>query len=169
MFNKIVKYALEYYFKSKRELMKKTYNRILPIGDYVSDRWDKAKFYGFGKDSSVYDSCLILGQVVVGNNTWVGPFTILDGSGDLLTIGSNCNISAGAQIYTHDTVAKVTSNGEIRTAETKIGNNCYIGPNVIIQAGVTIGNNAVIGANSFVNKDIPSYSKAYGTPARVMQ
>ena len=45
----------------------------------------------------------------------------------------------------------------------------YIAPNVIIQKGITIENKVIIGANSFVNKDIPSNSKAYGTPIKIKE
>ena len=54
-------------------------NRVLPIGDYISDRWEKAKYLGFGENSSIYDSSLVLGTVQVGKDCWIGPFTILDG------------------------------------------------------------------------------------------
>jgi len=108
--------------------------------------------------------------VSVGENTWIGPFTILDGSGGELVIGSNCSISAGVQIYTHDTVARTLSGGvsPIEKASTHIGSNCYIGPNAIIQKGVRIGDGVIIGANSLVNRDIPSNTKAFGTPCRVV-
>ncbi len=97
-------------------------------------------------------------------------FTILDGSGGGLSIGSHCSISAGVQIYTHDTVNRSLSGGtaKIDTAPTRIGSNCYIGPNTVIAKGVTIGDNVVIGANSLVNKDIPSGKKAFGTPCRIV-
>lgn len=152
---------------TERNNIKKSFNRVLPIGDYISDRWEKAKYCGFGKGTSVYDSSLILGNVIVGEDTWIGPFTLLDGSGGVLEIGSNCNISAGVQIYTHDTVDRVINNNEIERANTKIGNNVYIGPNTIITKGVSIGEYVVIGANSFVNKNIPNNSKAFGTPVEI--
>ena len=150
----------------KRDKVKKEFHRILPIGDYISDRWEKAQYCGFGEGSSVYDSSLILGNVIVGTNSWIGPFTLLDGSGGKLEIGNNCNISAGVQIYTHDTVERVIHNQEIQKADTKIGNNVYIGPNAIITKGIVIGNYVVIGANSFVNKDIKSNTKVFGSPAK---
>jgi len=150
----------------RRDKVKKDFNRVLPIGDYISDRWEKAKFLGFGDNSSIYDSSLVLGNVKVGKNCWIGPFTILDGSGGKLVIGDNCDISAGVHIYTHDTVDRVINNKEITQANVIIGNNCYIGPNVIIQKGIIIGDYVVIGANSFVNKNIPSNSKVVGIPAR---
>ena len=152
----------------KREKVKKRFNRVLPIGDYLSDRWEKAKYLNFGEGSSIYDSSLVLGDVKVGKNCWVGPFTLLDGSGGQLVIGDNCDISAGVQIYTHDTVDRVINNKEIAKGDVTIGDNCYIGPNVVIQKGISIGNYVVIGANSFVNKDIPSHSKVAGTPAKTI-
>jgi acetyltransferase-like isoleucine patch superfamily enzyme len=152
---------------TKREEMKKDFHRILPIGDYISDRWEKAKYCGFGEGTSIYDSSIVLGNVVIGKSTWIGPNTILDGSGGVLQIGDNCDISAGVQIYTHDTVDRVINNKEIQKADTKIGNNVYIGPNTIISKGIIIGNFVVIGANSFVNKNISNNTKVFGCPARV--
>lgn len=57
-------------------------NRSLPFADLLFDRWERAKMLGFGEGTSVYDSAYIFGDVKVGKNTWIGPFTILDGSGD---------------------------------------------------------------------------------------
>ena len=90
-------------FFSLRDKKKKKFNRVLPFGDYFSDRWEKAKYLGFGEGSSVYDNVVVIGNVKVGKNTWIGPNVILDGSGGL-EIGSNCSISAGVQIYSHDSV-----------------------------------------------------------------
>lgn len=145
------------------------WDRSLPFADYLVDRWEKAERLGFGDGSSIYDSALVLGQVEVGKNTWIGPFTVLDGSGGL-EIGDTCSISAGVQIYTHDTVAWATSGGiaSVAKAPVRIGNNCYIGPNVIISKGVSIGDGCIIGANSFVNKSIPSKMRAWGTPCKLI-
>ena len=147
----------------------KEHHRFLSLPDYFIDRWEKARLMGFGEGSSVYDSCLVLGDVIVGKNVWIGPYTILDGSGGGLTIGDNCDICAGVQIYTHSTVNRVINHGETEKAPVKIGNNVYIGPNVIISMGCQIGDRVVIGANSFVNKDIPANSKAFGTPAKIIE
>lgn len=146
------------------------FNRSLPFGDYIVDRWEKARKLGFGEGASIYDSALLLGDVEVGRNTWIGPFTVLDGSGGL-KIGEHCSISAGVQIYTHDTVKWAVSGGvhSPERAPVRIGNRCYIGPNVIISKGVTIGDGCVIGANSFVNCDIPEKNKAWGTPAHIVK
>ena len=149
--------------------VREEWGRSLPFADYIVDRWKKASELGFGTGSSIYDSSLVLGDVNVGKNTWIGPFTVLDGTGKL-EIGDNCSISAGVQIYTHDTVKWAISGG-VEPAEqspVRIGSNTYIGPDVLISRGVTIGDRCVIGAKSFVNRDIADGKKAWGTPAKVI-
>lgn len=163
LFQKII----DIFLKERKSVMNK-YNRVLPFGDYINDRWEKAKILGFGEGTSVYDNVVVLGNVKVGENSWIGPNVVLDGSGKL-EIGSNCSISAGVQIYSHNSIDWAVSGGEkeYTYAETIIGDNCYIGPNVIIQKGITIGTGSIVGANSLVNIDIPNKSKAYGTPIQI--
>jgi acetyltransferase-like isoleucine patch superfamily enzyme len=155
-------------FQILRKEKKEKYNRVLPFGENFVDRKEKAEFLGFGKGTTIYDSAIVLGDVIVGENTWIGPNVVLDGSGGL-EIGTNCSISAGVQIYSHDSVKWALSGGveKYDYAKTIIKDNCYIGPNVIIEKGVVIGNGCIIGANSFVNKNIPDNSKAFGTPVRI--
>lgn len=162
LFNKIKEL-----FAFKRKEMKVNYNRVLPLNELLTDRWEKAQFLGFGKGTSIYDSAIVLGDVKVGENTWIGANTVLDGTGKL-EIGSNCSISIGVQIYSHDTVEWAISGGEkpYKYQKTIIGNNCYIGPNTIISKGITIGEETIIGANSFVNKSFPKGSKIAGNPAK---
>jgi acetyltransferase-like isoleucine patch superfamily enzyme len=154
-------------FKTLRDTKKRKYNRVLPFGDYFTDRWEKAKYLGFGEGTSIYDNVVVIGDVKVGKNTWIGPNVILDGSGGL-EIGDNCSISAGVQIYSHDSVKWAISGGieKYEYKKTIIGNNCYIGPNTVIAKGVKIGNGVIIGANSFVNRNIPDNSKIAGNPVK---
>jgi len=152
-----------------RRRLHEQYRRTLPFGEYVVDRWEKARELGFGDGASIYDSSVVIGEVTVGRQTWIGPFTLLDGSGGL-SIGEYCSISAGVQIYTHDTLEWALSGGQASAvrAPTRIGNRCYVGPNVVIARGVSIGDGCVIGANSFVRDNIPAGSKAVGSPCRVI-
>lgn len=152
-----------------RDEVKARWKRSLPFADELFDRWERARYLGFGEGASVYDQSLVLGDVAVGDNTWIGPYTVLDGRGGL-SIGSYCSISAGVQIYSHDTVKWALTGG--RAAEerspTRIGNCVYIAPMCIVAHGVSIGDHSVIGANSFVREDVPPFSIAVGTPARVV-
>ena len=155
------------FISRKRNLLKQQYNRVLPLNELLTDRWEKAKYLGFGEGTSVYDSSTLFGEVKVGKNTWIGPFTVLDGSGGL-DIGDNCSISAGVQIYSHDSIEWAVSGGKAPYVyeKTSIGNNCYIGPNTIIAKGIIIGNNVVVGANSFVNRSLETGKKFAGNPVK---
>lgn len=145
------------------------FSRSLPLADTLLDRWERAKTLGFGEGSNIYDSSMVLGNPKVGKNCWVGPCTLLDGSGGL-EISDYCTISAGVHIYTHDNVKQTLSSGKypIERAPVSIGKNVYIGPNAVISKNVIIGDYSVLGAFSFVNKSIPAYSIAVGQPAKVI-
>ena len=149
--------------KVERNNIYSKYKRHVSVNDLLSDRWETAKFYGFGQGSSCYNNVLIIGNVKVGKNVWIGPNVVLDGSGGL-EIGDYVSISSGVHIYTHDTVSWSNSLGKKpkETKSTKIGHGVYIGPNSIIQMGLNISDKAIIGSLSFVNKDIPENGKWLG-------
>lgn len=50
-----------------------------------------------------------------------------------------------------------------------IGNNVWLGAQVVVLPGVHIGDNSVIGAGSIVTKDIPANVIAVGNPCRVLR
>jgi acetyltransferase-like isoleucine patch superfamily enzyme len=156
-------------YNALREHGRQQWNRDLPFWELVFDRWEHAKELGFGEGASVYHSCHVLGDVSVGPRTWVGPNTVLDGSGGL-KIGRNCSISAGAQIYSHHTVAWALSDGVepyVRAA-TEIQDCCYIGPHAVVSMGVVVGHHSVIGAHTLVNRSVEPYSVVYGVPGRTV-
>jgi acetyltransferase-like isoleucine patch superfamily enzyme len=110
------------------------------------------------------------GNVKIGVNVWIGPFSVIDGEYDKVELGDNVNVSSGAQIVTHDTVKRCLTGGEFKLIEhapTIIGNNVYIGTNAVILKGCTIGDNCVIAAGAVVkeNSVIPAYSLVVGVPA----
>ena len=145
--------------------MRESLERDLPLEELLGDRWERAQRLGFGTGSSIYQSSYVYGDVSVGEESWIGPLTLLEGSGGL-SIGSHCSISAGTHIYTHDSVRWALSGGSAKyeRAPVHIGDCCHIGANVVILKGVTIGHHAVIGASSLVNKDVAPYTIAVGSP-----
>jgi len=48
-----------------------------------------------------------------------------------------------------------------------IGDDCWLGANVVVLLGVSISKGAVVGANAVVTKDFPEYSVSTGVPAKV--
>ena len=73
---------------------------------------------------------------------------------DSVQIGSHCSI------YSVSTIDK-------REGRITLKKNCKIGSHSVVMPGVTVGENAIIGAFSFVNKDIPKNTMAFGVPAKV--
>ena len=93
---------------------------------------------------------------------------MLDGSGGRLEIGRSCSISAGAQIYTHDTVRWALTGGVAprHEAPVEIGDCCHIGGQSMILAGVSIGTRSVVAANSVVTRSVDGETIVGGSPAR---
>jgi acetyltransferase-like isoleucine patch superfamily enzyme len=95
--------------------------------------------------------------------------TILDCS--LVTIGNRCMFGPNVSIFAATHESEVQSRREeIEYARpVVIGDDCWIGGNVVILPGVKIGTGCTVGAMSVVSKDIPDFSVAMGQPARVVK
>jgi acetyltransferase-like isoleucine patch superfamily enzyme len=112
--------------------------------------------------------CWFIGSPKIGDGTWIGLFTLIDGSGGL-EIGRNCDISSGVHLYSHTSVKRCVSGRKFESVErepTKIGNNVFIGANSIVQMGSNIGDGAVIAAGSSVKGIVPSGKIFGGQPAK---
>ena len=146
---------------------KKQFNRSLPFNDEIFSRWERAKKLGFGEGASLYDSSYVFGDVKVGKDTWIGQFTIIDGSGGLI-IGEGCTISAGVHIYTHDNIKQTLLGKDypIDRKSVSIGDRTYIGPQSIVGKGVSIGSRCILGANSFLNCKMEDNTVYAGNPAK---
>lgn len=109
----------------------------------------------------------VVGEPTIGEGTWIGAFTVVDGSGGL-SIGRGCDISSGAHIYTHSSVKRCVSGREypvVERAPVTIGDHVFVGANATVSMGVTIGDHAVVGAGAVVTKDVPAYTVVTGVPA----
>ncbi|WP_370637009.1 DapH/DapD/GlmU-related protein [Methanothermobacter sp. K4] len=97
----------------------------------------------------------------LGVKTDIGAFTYINARygvtlGDHVQIGSHCSI------YSESTI-------DNKKGPVKIGRNARIGSHSLIMPGVEIGENSVIGAFSFVNRNIPADTLAYGVPVRIIR
>lgn len=144
------------------------FNRINPFVENLFDWKQKGEKLFPGKNITIYDTCSIVGDVEIGENTWIGPYTAIDGGGGV-KIGSNCSISTNVNIVSHDTVKWALSGGKhpYEYAPIAIGDNCFIGTGAFIGKGVKIGSHCLIGAGAVVTEDIPDNSIALGVPAKV--
>lgn len=105
----------------------------------------------------------------IGNYNYVGMYSYLNH----VKMGNYCSISGyvtiGAMEHDYNGVSTSTflnKNG-YNDRQTTIGNDVWIGAQTVVRQGISIGDGAVIGANTFVNKDIPPYAIAFGSPVKI--
>jgi len=133
-----------------------------PWWEHVSEGRIKARYISpfsiILHDNGVYP--------LIGRGTWIGHFTIIDGSQGL-TIGESCDISCGVHIYTHTTHKRCVLGKPKEVKPVKIGNHVFIGPNSVISMGCQIGDHAMIAPLSFLNANtkVPAYAFYAGIPA----
>lgn len=157
-------------YKLLRQETKVKYNRINPFIEDLTDWKERGEFYfGPGLNITVYNSSTISGNVKVGKNTWIGPYTALDGGVNGLSIGEFCSIASGVNILTHDSVKWALSGGicDYEHEPVSIGNCCFIGTNTIITKGVNLGNHCLVGANAVLTRSFPDFSIVLGNPAKL--
>ena len=156
--------------RDRRDFMQKSYNRVLPSGEVIYNRFDKARDLGFGEGSSVYDTSVIMGDIKVGAHVWIGPYTLVEGATEDVEIGDYVTLDSGVMVYTHDSTKYYVSGGKnpFESGPVKIGSYTVIGTMSIINCGVTIGSHCVVAANSFVNTDIPDCTIVAGNPAKAI-
>ena len=114
--------------------------------------------------------------VKVGKGTKIAATVDIDMSApELITIGKNVWVTRGVMLLCHQRdlshyeVGKPVMDCPLKYAPIVIDDGAHIGIGAIIMPGVTIGEGAIIGAGSVVTKDVPPYSIAVGTPAKVIK
>jgi len=91
----------------------------------------------------------------------IGAFTYINAKSgvtikDFVQIGSHCSI------YSVSTI-------DNKAGKIIIKENAKIGTHSTIMPGITIGKNALVGAHSFVDKDIPDNTIAFGVPIKIIR
>lgn len=109
-------------------------------------------------------------NVTLGDNFYANFNLIILDCG-LVSIGHRVLFGPSVSIYaaTHEVGVQSRRDGVEYAGPVTIGDDCWIGGNTSIMAGVTIGKGCTIGAGSVVTKDVPPFSVAVGSPARVIK
>ena len=129
--------------------------------------------FTLGDYSTVEDFSTInngVGPVHIGNNSRIGMGNVVIGPvtiGNNVILAQNIVMSGLNHNYT-DVAIPIYLQGETVAAIT-IEDDCWIGANVVITAGVTIGKHSVVAGGAVVTKSVPPYSVAVGNPARVIK
>jgi acetyltransferase-like isoleucine patch superfamily enzyme len=91
------------------------------------------------------------------------PITI----GDRTLVGPNCSFYSGT--HPLDPFLRNGIKGPEFGGAIVVGEDCWLGGNVIMLPGVTIGRGCTVGAGSVVTKDVPDFHVVAGNPARIIR
>ena len=109
-------------------------------------------------------------NIVLGKNVFINSNCyFMDGA--KITVGDNVFIGPSCGFYkaNHPLDYQTRNQGIEQALPILIGNNVWLGGNVIVLPGVKIGDGCVIGAGSVVTKDIEANSIATGVPCKVIK
>jgi acetyltransferase-like isoleucine patch superfamily enzyme len=128
----------------------------------IPKRWNPV-FIGYG---TIIEEDSEMEYLTIGEGTWIGHYVIIEAMNEMLTIGKQCVIANGVQIYTHDTSERTTKKGRKERGPVYIEDCVQIGAGAIILCGVRIGHNSIVGAGAVVTKKVPPNSIVKGVPAK---
>ena len=129
--------------------------------------------FNIGNYSTIEDFTTInngVGAVYIGNNSRVGLGNVIIGP---VTIGNNVILAqniviSGLNHNYKDVDIPIYLQGET-VALITIEDDCWIGANVVITAGVTIGKHSVVAGGAVVIKDVPPCCVVVGNPAKIVK
>lgn len=107
----------------------------------------------------------------IGKHCYLQPWNFGTEPKDIY-FGNNVHVASGVAFINHDVSVfmlrymEPETKFKAKTGEIHIGDNVFIGADVILLYGVHIGNNVVIGAGSIITKDIPDNVVAVGSPCK---
>ena len=171
----------ELYYANNEELIKERvkakdlcyeYNNLKPSQEKERKELLK-KLLGNTKENFLIEQPFICDygyNIEIGENFYANHnLTILDCN--KVKFGDNVFIAPNCSFYTagHPLDVETRNKGLEYAKPIEVGNNVWIGGNVVILPGVKIGDNAVIGAGSVVTKNIPSNVLAVGNPCKVIR
>lgn len=118
-------------------------------------------------------------QIVIKNNVSFGDFCHVGATnyieiGNDVLFGSRCYVTDHNHgIYSGEKISDLSVPPRERCLtldkQVVIGDNVWIGDNVVVLPDVKIGKASIIGANAVVTKDVPEYTMVVGIPARVIK
>lgn len=109
-------------------------------------------------------------ELTMGNDCTVNSYAVLHGK---ITVGSHVSIAPGAKLFgenhNFDRIDIPFKRQGNRSEGIVVGDDVWIGADVVITDGVKVGSHVVLGAGAVVTRDIPDYALAAGNPARVIR
>jgi len=129
------------------------------------------------KESSfIHPQASITGNVIIGENVYIGPGAAIRGDWGQIIIEDGCNVQENCTIHMFPGTTTILKKGAhighgAIIHGGIIGENCLIGMNSVIMDDVEIGKESIVGALSFVaaKTEIPERSLLVGNPAKIIK
>jgi len=135
---------------------------ILKSGVKIGNGTHIKNYVELREDTIIGENCIIdsrvssSGNCKVGNNVTVRYDSIL---------ARKVEIGDGTYICPRVMTNNLNSENE-QIGGARIGKNCFVGTNAVLQYGISIEDNVIIGSMAFVNKDCQANSTYIGIPAK---
>ena len=122
-----------------------------------------------GVNVNIEQHAMLTSSMRIGNNSGIGIDAKIHGR---VEIGDNVMMGPNVVIYTTNHTfdrldIPMCQQGFSKQKPVIIGNDVWIGGQVIILPGTHIGDGAIIGAGAVVSKDVPNYAVVAGNPAKI--
>lgn len=134
-------------------------------------------YVSIGKKSNLHPTVVLRhpSNIIIGHHCLINHNNVLQ-SGKLnakIIIGNYVQTGPNVMMFAYNHGTELNGvpmiNQPYYESDIIIGDDVWIGAGTVITAGVKIGKGSVIGSNSTVTKDIPEFSIAVGSPAKVIK
>ncbi len=124
----------------------------------------------------VHPQAAVTGNVIIGQNVYIGPGAAIRGDWGQIIIEDGCNVQENCTIHMFPGVTVLLKEGAhighgaiIHGA--CIGRNTLIGMNAVVMDNVIVGDNCIVGALTFVAADsvIPDRKVVVGNPSKIVK
>ncbi|PHN30598.1 Vat family streptogramin A O-acetyltransferase [Pseudomonas sp. ICMP 561] len=141
-------------------------NPNIIVGDYT--------YYDDPEDSENFERNVLYHFPFIGDKLIIGKFCALARGTKFIMNGANHKISGIStypfQIFGNGWEKVTPEPGDLPyKGDTVVGNDVWMGYDVLVMPGVTIGDGAIISSRSVVVGDVPAYSVVGGNPAKVLK
>ncbi|MBN9293047.1 MAG: gamma carbonic anhydrase family protein [Flavobacteriia bacterium] len=126
--------------------------------------------------SFIHPQAAVTGNVIIGENVYVGPGAAIRGDWGKIIIEDGCNVQENCTIHMFPGTTTILKKGAhighgAIIHGGIIGENCLIGMNAVVMDEVEIGEECIIGALTFVpaKMNIPRRSLVVGNPAKIIK
>ena len=124
----------------------------------------------------LHDTAVVIGDVVIEDDCFIGPYAVLRGDYTRLTVKKGSNIQDHCMLHSYPNYPVMLEEDShighgVILHGCHLQKNTMIGMNAVIMDGAVVGENSMVGAMAFVKSgmEIPPNMMVFGNPARIIR